>query len=74
MPSKDRDYQTREARIGGYSPEWSKRSRDDVPQTDKPPRPNSVVNDIMTSGNSSNGQVGSQKPSTPAGTPSESES
>ena len=74
MPRKDSDHQTREVRIGGYSPEWSKRSRDDVPQTDKPPRPNSVVQAIMTNGNSTNEQAGQQQQGGTERTPSKSES
>ena len=68
MPRKDSDNQHREARISGYSPEWSKRSRDDVPQSDKPPRPNSVVESIMTKGRSGKQQQGS-----PGQTPSKSD-
>ena len=39
--------QSRENGVSSYSPEWLRKSRDDVPQTGKPLRKNPVVEAIM---------------------------
>ena len=56
MPSERGDNQI-QTEQGSYAARWLKDSRDDVPQTDKPPRPNSVVQTIMSNGNSTNRQA-----------------
>ena len=58
---------------GSYSPEWLRRSRDDVPQTDKPPRRNPVVEAIMGNGNSTNEQSGQPQPTASKQAPAEPE-
>ena len=53
-----------ENRGGSYSPEWLKRSRDDVPQTGKPLGENPVVEAIIASG--SPGKEHAEQPRQPA--------
>ena len=60
MPSERGDNQIQTDQ-GSYAARWLRDSRDDVPQTDKPLRPNSVVQAIMSNGNSTNGQVENQQ-------------
>ena len=60
--------QPQENRDGSYSPEWLKRSRDDVPQTGKPVRQNPVVEAIMA-----NGSPGNEQAEQPKQAPAESE-
>ena len=61
MPDESGDSQMRKEQVGSYAARWLKDSRDDVPQTDRPPRPNSVVQAIMTNGNSTNEQAGHER-------------
>ena len=45
--SKGTGGQPQRNRVSSYSPEWLRKSRDDVPQTGKPLRKNPVVEAIM---------------------------
>ena len=65
MPSERRDGQIPKEQGGSYAARWLKLSRDDVPQAGKPPRPNSVVQAIMTNGNSTYGQAENHQQSAP---------
>ena len=58
MPSESGKSQVQDEQGGSYAARWLKLSRDDVPQTGKPPRLNSVVLAIMANGNSTNKRSG----------------
>ena len=61
MPSERREDKIQNEQGGSYAARWLKLSRDDVPQTGNPPRPNSVVLAIMSNGNSTNEQSGNHQ-------------
>ena len=73
MSNKNSGDETRKDQIGSYAPGWLKKSRDDVPQTDKPPRENSVLNQILEDGAPSNEQVGQSQQSVQEQNSSESD-
>ena len=74
MPSERGETRIQKEQGGSYAARWLKLSRDDVPQASKPPRPNYVVQAIMTNGNSIDGQAGNQHQSGSDRTRSEAES
>ena len=71
--SRSTESQSRENRVSSYSPEWLRKSRDDVPQTGKPLRENPVVEAIMANNNNGNHQDRQERQLAPEQTPAESE-
>ena len=61
MPSEGGKAKIETGKGGSYAARWLKLSRDDVPQTGNPPRPNSVVLAIMANGNSTNEKSGNHQ-------------
>ena len=73
MVNKSSDGQFGKDQVGSYAPGWLKKSRDDVPQTDKPPRENSVLNRILADAAPDNEQGGRSQQSVQERGSSESE-